>query len=63
MLQLINLNELGISPETMQTSYLQTEVGFLKVMWCEEGIFTSEFVDDDLPGLMHSTARLFKLFA
>ena len=49
MLQLINLNELLISPETLQTSYLQTEVGFLKVVWCEEGIFSSEFVDD-LPG-------------
>ena len=49
MLQLINLNELRISPETMQTSYLQTEVGFFKVVWCEDGIFTSGFVDD-LPG-------------
>jgi O-6-methylguanine DNA methyltransferase len=46
MLQLINLNELRISPETLQTSYLQTEVGYLKVVWCEEGIFSSEFVDD-----------------
>ena len=49
MLQLINLNEHRISLETLQTSYLQTEVGFLKVVWCEEGIFSSEFVDD-LPG-------------
>ena len=49
MLQLINLNDLSISSERLQSSYLQTEVGFLKVVWCEEGIFTSEFVDD-LPG-------------
>ena len=46
MLQLINLNDLCISSERLQSSYLQTEVGFLKVVWCEEGIFTSEFVDD-----------------
>ncbi len=49
MLQLINLNDLSISSERLQSSYLLTEVGFLKVIWCEEGIFTSEFVDG-LPG-------------
>ena len=46
MLQLINLNDLRLSPERLQSSYLQTEVGFLKVVWCEEGVFSSEFVDE-----------------
>ena len=46
MLQLINLNDLSISSKRLQSSYLLTEVGFLKVVWCEEGVFSSEFVHD-----------------